>query len=48
MDGDQAATSTDVQAMWLRRVQSRPADFLKAKFSYQQAMRGASEEGADP
>jgi hypothetical protein len=24
--------------MWLRQVQTRPADFLKAKFAYQQAM----------
>lgn len=40
---EQAASSTDVQALWLRRVQTNPADFLKAKFSYQEAMRG--EEG---
>lgn len=37
--GDQASTNKDIQAMWLRRVQTRPADFLKAKFEYQQAMR---------
>lgn len=37
--GDQASTNQDIQAMWLRRVQTRPADFLKAKFEYQQAMR---------
>ena len=28
----------DVQALWLRRVQTRPAEFLKAKFAYQQAL----------
>jgi Ca-activated chloride channel family protein len=28
-----------MQAMWLRRVQTRPADFLRAKFAYQHAMK---------
>jgi Ca-activated chloride channel family protein len=28
-------SSKEMQAMWLRRVQTKPADFLKAKFSYQ-------------
>lgn len=28
----------DIQALWLRRVQTNPADFLKSKFAYQQAM----------
>jgi len=28
----------EMQAMWLRRVQTRPADFLRAKFAYQYAM----------
>ena len=27
----------EIRAMWLRRVQTRPADFLKAKFAYQHA-----------
>ena len=39
LNTEQAASSTDVQALWLRRVQTNPADFLKAKFSYQEAMR---------
>lgn len=39
VDGGQAVSNQDIQAMWLRRVQTRPADFLKAKFSYQQAAR---------
>lgn len=43
VDTEQAATSNDIQALWLRRVQTNPADFLRAKFSYQQAMKG--EEG---
>jgi len=33
----------EIRAMWLRRVQSRPADFLRAKFSYQNASRGGSK-----
>lgn len=44
MSGAQASTSKDIQAMWLRRVQTKPADFLKAKFEYQKGMR---EEGAE-
>lgn len=43
MAGEQAASDASVQAMWLRRVQTKPADFLKAKFSYQNAM---DKEGA--
>jgi hypothetical protein len=30
--------------MWLRRVQTEPADFLKAKFEYQNA---AKQEGGE-
>ena len=30
-----AMTDQEIQALWLRRVQTRPADFLKAKFFYQ-------------
>ena len=40
--GGKALTDPEMQALWLRRVHTRPADFLKAKFSYQQA---ASAEG---
>lgn len=35
--GDKTLSSQEIQALWLRRVQTRPADFLKAKFAYQQA-----------
>jgi Ca-activated chloride channel family protein len=35
--GEQAVSDASVQAMWLRRVQTKPADFLKAKFAYQLA-----------
>lgn len=44
LDGGDALSDNEVQAMWLRRVQTRPADFLKSKFAYQQAMsEGANE-----
>jgi len=31
----QAPSDTELRALWLRRVQTRPEDFLRAKFSYQ-------------
>ena len=39
---DETGSSSDVastQAIWLRQVQTRPADFLRSKFSYQAAMK---------
>jgi len=38
--GDQAMTDATVQATWLRNVQTKPADFLRAKFAYQKAREG--------
>ncbi len=35
VEGGGALTDQEIQALWLRRVQTRPADFLKAKFFYQ-------------
>jgi Ca-activated chloride channel family protein len=43
-EGGQAVSDSSVQAMWLRRVQTNPADFLKAKFSYQNAMEQEGEK----
>ena len=34
----QSAGDAEMQAMWLRRVQTEPADFLRAKFAYQYSM----------
>ncbi len=34
-DATQPLTDSAMQAMWLRRVQTKPAGFLKAKFAYQ-------------
>ncbi len=42
--GQQATSAQAVQAIWLRQVQTRPADFLRSKFAYQQAMRDRSGE----
>lgn len=36
---DEAASDQNMQALWLRRVQTKPSDFLKAKFSYQRALQ---------
>jgi len=38
-------SDTAMQALWLRRVQTKPADFLKAKFAYQLA-KGEQGGGA--
>lgn len=40
--GEQATSDLTVQSMWLRRVQTKPADFLRSKFAYQLSME--SEE----
>lgn len=39
-DAQQPLTDSSMQAMWLRRVQTKPADFLRAKFAYQLADEG--------
>ena len=39
---EQATSDASVQAVWLRRVQTEPADFLKSKFAYQQARQSES------
>ncbi len=41
--GEKAASDAVIQSMWLRRVQTNPADFLKSKFAYQLSMES---EGA--
>lgn len=43
--GGKALSDQEMQALWLRRVQTRPADFLKAKFACQQASR--AEAGSE-
>jgi Ca-activated chloride channel family protein len=36
-EGSQPLSDSEMQALWLRRVQTKPADFLKSKFAYQLA-----------
>lgn len=36
-EGNQPLSDAEMQALWLRRVQTKPADFLKHKFAYQLA-----------
>ena len=44
-EGDQPLSDAQMQALWLRRVQTKPADFLKAKFAYQLAT--GEQDGGD-
>lgn len=37
--GEGAMSDEEMRAVWLRRVRTRPADFLRAKFSYQYRRR---------
>lgn len=34
-DGEQPLSDSAMQSLWLRRVQTKPADFLRSKFAYQ-------------
>ena len=50
---DQKLSEDAMRAMWLRKVETRPADFLAARFNYQLATRqnkrsgGVTEEGTE-
>lgn len=46
VDSSQAVSDSAMQALWLRRVQTKPADFLKSKFAYQLADEQAGDEQA--
>jgi Ca-activated chloride channel family protein len=39
-----AVSDAELQAMWLRRLQTRPADFLRAKFAYQVQAKSATDK----
>jgi Ca-activated chloride channel family protein len=47
---NQQQSEEEMRAMWLRKVETRPADFLAARFNYQLATREnePSETGAEP
>ena len=38
-EGGEAPSEEEMRAIWLRQVQTRPADFLRAKFAWQYATR---------
>jgi Ca-activated chloride channel family protein len=40
----QQLSDEELRAMWLRRVQTQPADFLRAKFSYQAFLQSSRQE----
>jgi len=42
-DGEQKMSDEEIRAVWLRQVQTKPADFLAAKFAYQHAMRPTAD-----
>ncbi|MEN8174681.1 MAG: tetratricopeptide repeat protein [Pseudomonadota bacterium] len=44
VQGDQEATDAERRSIWLRQVQTKPADFLRAKFAYQYATRDSKEK----
>ena len=44
VEAGQEAGSVEQQAIWLRQVQTRPADFLRAKFAHQYATQDARGE----
>ena len=41
IEGGEKISDAEQRAVWLRHVQTKPADFLQAKFAYQHAMRPA-------
>ena len=44
VEAGQEAGNAEQQAIWLRQVQTRPADFLRAKFAHQYATQNARGE----
>jgi Ca-activated chloride channel family protein len=43
-EGGQEMSDAELRTVWLRQVQTKPADFLEAKFAYQRAMRQAPDD----
>jgi Ca-activated chloride channel family protein len=46
-DGGKPLSDEELQSIWLRQVQTKPADFLRAKFAYQAAIRQAESGGEE-
>lgn len=45
--GRQQLSDAELRAMWLRQVQTRPADFLRAKFASQAAQQAPGNQGQE-
>jgi Ca-activated chloride channel family protein len=45
-DGGEPMSDEELRSIWLRQVQTKPADFLRAKFAYQHATRPTATGGA--
>ena len=45
--GGAPLSDEELRSIWLRQVQTKPADFLRAKFNYQFATRSAATEGGE-
>ncbi len=41
--GDEPLSNQEIQALWLRRVQTKPGDFLRSKFAFQNSQRQETE-----
>lgn len=48
-EGGEEMSDSEMRAVWLRQVQTKPADFLRAKFAYQHALRHRNDgkQGTD-
>lgn len=46
VEGSQELSDSEYQSLWLRNVQTKPADFLRSKFAYQHAL-GERKSSAD-
>jgi Ca-activated chloride channel family protein len=46
-EGGEKMSDEELRSVWLRQVQTKPGDFLRAKFSYQHTMRQAKPEGSE-
>lgn len=44
VEGGETATDAQLRSIWLRQVQTRPADFLRSKFAYQYSNRESEGE----
>jgi len=45
MQGGQVTDDAELRSIWLRQVQTKPADFLRAKFAHQYATRSVKANG---